>query len=90
MPDSRVLRRLGQQHIHVIARDGTYQHLTPPVLDVLLEKTPPVLDVLLEKNNVMQFKRSSGWVTAGFDPIRVKDRREASCLFNGPDRRSAF
>jgi hypothetical protein len=79
MPDRRVLRRLGQQHIHVIARDGTYQHLTSPVLDVLLEK-----------NNVMQFKRSSGWVTAGFDPIRVKDRREASCLFNGPDRRSAF
>jgi hypothetical protein len=79
MPDSRVLRRLGQQHIHVIARDGTYQHLTPPVLDVLLEK-----------NIVMQFKRSSGWVTAGFDPIRVKDRREASCLFNCPDRRSAF
>ena len=79
MPDRRILRRLGQQHIHVIARDGTYQHLTSPVLDVLLEK-----------NNVMQFKRSSGWVTAGFDPIRVKDRREASCLFNGPDRRSAF
>ena len=79
MPDRRVLRRLGQQHIHVIARDGTYQHLTPPALDVLLEK-----------NNVMQFKRSSGWVTVGFDSIRVKDRREASCLFNGPDRRSDF
>jgi hypothetical protein len=79
MPDRRVLRRLGQQHIHVIARDGTYQHLTPPVLDVLLEK-----------NNVIKFKRSSGWVTAGIDPIREKDRREASRLFNGPDRRSAF
>ena len=79
MPDRRVLRRLGQQHIHIIARDGTYQHLTPPVLDVLLEK-----------NNVMQFKRSSGWVTVCFDSIRVKDRREASCLFNGPDRQSAF
>jgi len=79
MPDRRVLRRLGQQHIHVIARDGTYQHLTPPVLDVLLEK-----------NNVIKFKRSSGWVTAGIDTIRVKDRREASSLFNGPDRRSAF
>ena len=79
MPDRRVLRILGQQHIHVIARDGTYQHLTPPVLDVLLEK-----------NNVIKFKRSSGWVTAGIDPIRVKDRREAPRLFNGPDRRSAF
>jgi hypothetical protein len=79
MPDRRVLRRLGQQHIHVIARHGTYQHLFPPVLDVLLEK-----------NNVIKFKRSSGWVTAGIDPVRVKDRREVSRLFNGPDRRSAF
>ena len=77
MPDRRVLRRLGQQHIHVIARDGTYQHLTPPVLDVLLEK-----------NNVIKFKRSSGWVTAGIDPIRVKDRREASRPYSGHERRS--
>ena len=79
MPDRRVLRRLGQQHIHVITRDGAYQHLTPPVLDVLLEK-----------NHVMKFRRSSSWVTVGIDPLRVKDRREASRLFNGPDRRSAF
>jgi hypothetical protein len=78
MPDRRVLRRLGQQHIHVITRDGAYQHLTPPALDVLLEK-----------NHVMRFKRSSGWVTAGIDPIRVKDRREAPSLFNGSDRREA-
>ena len=63
MPDRRGPE---QQLIHVIARDGTYQHLTPPVLDVLLEK-----------NNVMQFKRSSGWVTVGIDPVRVKDRRES-------------
>jgi len=79
MPDRRVLRRLRQQHIHVITRDGTYQHLTPPVLDVLLEK-----------NHVMKFKRSSGWVVPGIDPIRVQDRRVASRLFNGPDIRSAF
>jgi len=55
-----------QKHIQVVARDGTYQHLTPPALDVLLEK-----------NNVMKFKRSSGWVTIGIEPIRVKDRRES-------------
>ena len=79
MPDRRVLRRLEQQLIHVIARDGTYQHLTPPVLDVLLEK-----------NNVIKFTRSSGWVSAGIDPIRAKDRREAFRLFNGSDRRAAF
>jgi hypothetical protein len=79
MPDRRVLRRLGQQLIHVITKDGAYQHLAPPVLDVLLEK-----------NHAMKFKRSSGWITVGIDPIRVKDRRETSRLFNGPDRRSAF
>jgi hypothetical protein len=79
MPDLRVLRRLGQQHIHVITRDGTYQYLTPPNLDLLLEKI-----------QVMKFKRSSGWATADIGPIRVKNRRESSRNFNGPDRRSAF
>ena len=79
MPERRALQRQGQQHIHVITRDGTYQHLTPPALDVLLEK-----------NHIMKFKRSGGWVVAGIDPLRVKDRREASRLFNGPDRRSGF
>ena len=79
MPDRRAQRRLGQQLIHVITKDGAYQHLAPPVHDVLLDK-----------NQVMKFKRSSGWITAGIDPIRVKDRRETSRLFNGPDRLSAF
>jgi hypothetical protein len=79
MPERRALRRPGQKPIDVITRDGTYQHLAPPVLDILLEK-----------NQVMKFRRSSGWVTVGIDPIRVKDRREASRLFNGHDRRSAF
>jgi hypothetical protein len=72
MPD----RRTGQQLIHVITRDGAYQHLTPPVLDILLEK-----------GSIMKFRRSSGWVTVGIDPVRVKDRREASCPFSGPDKR---
>ena len=79
MPDRRDIQRLGQQHIHVIARDGTYQHLTPPVLGVLLEK-----------NYVIKFRRLSGWVTVGIDPVRVKDRRDASHLFSGSDRQSAF
>ena len=73
MPD----RRTGQQLIHVITRDGTYQHLTPPVLDILLEK-----------GAIMMFRRLNGWVGVGIDPIRVKDRREASRPFNGPDKRS--
>lgn len=75
MPD----RRKGQQLIDVITRDGTYQHLTPPVLNILLEK-----------DSLMKFRRSSGWVTVGIDPIRVKDRREASRPFSGPDKRSPF
>ena len=75
MPD----RRTGQQLIDVITRDGIYQHLTPPVLDILLEK-----------DSLMKFRRSSGWVTVGIDPIRVKDRREASRPFSGPDKRSPF
>jgi len=75
MPD----RRTGQQLIDVITRDGTYQHLTPPVLNILLEK-----------DSLMKFRRSSGWVTVGIDPIRVKDRREASRPFSGPDKRSPF
>jgi len=73
MPDPRT----GQKLLHVITRDGTYQYLTSSALDVLLEK-----------NCLMKFKRSSGWVTVGIDPIRVKDRREASRPFNGPDKRS--
>ena len=78
MVDRRDPRRLGQ-HIHVITRDGAYQHLIPLVLEALLEK-----------NQVMKFRRSSGWVTVGIDPLRGKDRREISRLLNGPDRRSAF
>ncbi len=79
MPDQRARPRRVQPHIHVITRDGSYQHLTPLALDVLLEN-----------NHVKRFKRSSGWVTVGIDPIRVKDRREVSLPFNGTDRRSAF
>ena len=73
MPD----RRTGQQLIHAIRRDGTYQHLTPAALDILLEK-----------GAIMMFRRLNGWVGVGIDPIRVKDRREVSRPFNGPDKRS--
>jgi len=77
MPDRRARRRPGQRHIDVITNDGNYRHLAPLVLDIMLEK-----------NLILKFKRSSGWVTVGIDPIRVKDRREASLPFNGPDQRS--
>jgi hypothetical protein len=64
--------------IETIIGDGTHHLLMPSVLDVLLEN-----------NQVVKFKRSSGWVTVGIDPIRFKNRREASRSFNGHDRRSA-
>jgi hypothetical protein len=64
--------------IEAIIDDGTHHLLMPSVLDVLLEN-----------NQVVKFKRSSGWVTVGIDPIRFKNRREASRSYNGHDRRSA-
>jgi hypothetical protein len=78
MPERRAQLRPGHSPIEVIIDDGTHHLLTPSVLDVLLEN-----------NQVVKFKRSSGWVTVGVDPIRFKNRREASHLFNGHDRRSA-
>jgi hypothetical protein len=77
MPDRRARRGPGQPTIEVITRGDSFQHLTPYVLDILLEN-----------NKVKMFRRSSGWAIVGVDPIRVKDRREATLSFNGPDRRS--
>ena len=79
MPDRRARRKFGQAHIDVVTSDGHYRHLTPLALDIMLEK-----------NQIKQFKRSSGWVTVGVDPIRVRDRREGDGSFDGPDRRSYF
>ena len=50
--------------------------------------TPQVLDVMLGNNLVVRFKRSSGWVTVGVDPVRTKNRRETSHLYIGHERRS--
>ncbi len=45
-----------------------------------------MLDSLIESNEVVKFKRSTGWVTIGVDPIRgIKPER----AFDGTDRRSA-
>ena len=75
MPD----RRTGQQLVHAITRDGICERLTPPALDNLLKK-----------GAIMMFRRLNGWVGVGIDPIRVKDRREASRSFNGPEKRPPF
>ena len=78
MPDRRAGRKR-KANIDVITIYGTYQHLAPSALDLMLEN-----------HLVKMFKRSSGWVKVGIDPIRVKDRREASQSFKGPERRSVY
>jgi hypothetical protein len=78
MPERRAQVSPGYSLIEATIGDGTHHLLAPSVLDVLLEN-----------NQVIKFKRSSGWVTVGIDPIRFKNRHEASRLFNGHDRRSA-
>ena len=78
MPDCSDLRREGLTRIDVVLADGTY-HLFPPL----------VLDTLLEHNRVLKFKRKSGWVTVGIDPVRTMSRRLATGLFDGPERRAS-
>jgi hypothetical protein len=57
-------------------RDGSFHHFTPHVLDVLLEN-----------DRVLKFKRSSGWVTVGVDPVRAKRREDFNHIYYGPERR---
>ena len=33
-----------------------------------------ILDTLIEKKQITRFRRSSGWVTLGLDPVRVRKR----------------
>jgi hypothetical protein len=42
-----------------------------------------MLDRLIESEGIVKFKRSTGWVTIGAEPIR-RDKRD--CLFNDTDR----
>ena len=69
------LSRTERSFIDVILKDGTYHHFTPRVLNVLLET-----------DRVSKFKRSSGWVTVGADPVRVRARVD-SHDYHGPERR---
>ena len=43
-----------------------------------------ILDNLIESKAIVKFKRFTGWVTIGADPIRTSKR---DCLFRGTDRR---
>ena len=50
-----------------------------------VEQVPPrKLQKLIDKRKIVQFMRSSGWVTVGFDPIR-NDSLDA---YTGPERRT--
>jgi hypothetical protein len=65
--------------IELIMSDGTQIHVTPRVLDVLLDT-----------NRVIKFKRSSGWVTIGLDPVRAKRRSDYCEIYNGIERRVIY
>lgn len=60
--------------IEVMFRDGTKGRLAPKVLDVLLDA-----------DKVFSFKRSSGWVTVGIDPMRARKKYSDH---KGPERRT--
>jgi hypothetical protein len=49
--------------IHVIRKDNHFDY----VKDFML-------DLLIASKTIVKFKRSSGWVTIGVDPIRMKKR----------------
>ncbi len=65
--------------IELIMSDGTQIHVTPRVLEVLLDT-----------NRVAKFKRSSGWATVGHDPVRAKHIKDYCNLYNGPERRIIY
>ena len=73
-----ILKGADVMHIDVILKDGTYHHFTPRVLDVLLDT-----------NRVMKFRRTSGWVTVGMDPVRMKSKPDfnGTGSYQGPERR---
>jgi len=49
-----------------------------------IEQVPPrKLQRLIEKRKIVQFMRSSGWVTVGYDPIRHVESDD----YTGPERR---
>ena len=59
--------------IEVVFRDGTKGRVAPKALDLLLNA-----------DKVFSFKRSSGWVTVGVDPVRARRRGSD---YHGPERR---
>ena len=70
-------KKVGLDRIEVMTSEGSVHFCQPAMLDALLEK-----------NHVTKFRRKSGWVTVGVDPIRIKSVPEDSHLFNGFERRT--
>lgn len=60
--------------IPVMYKDGS-KHLV----------TARFLDQLLSSNQILAFRRSSGWVVVGRDPTRENGNREG---YSGPEKRS--
>ena len=65
-----------KQPIDVILADGTSNQIPPNALDVLLDN-----------NRVLKFRRASGWVTVGVDPVRSRRSNFAFDSYSGPERR---
>lgn len=73
----QVAKRNDRLLIDAILHDGSFHHVSPRVLDVLLEN-----------DRVLKFKRANGWVTVGLDPVRAKKRRDdLPHSYYGPERR---
>ena len=72
-------KREGVHNIELIMNDGTQIHVTPRVLDELIEA-----------RRVAKFKRASGWVTVGTDPIRNVDTKSNLTSYAGPERRLVY
>ncbi len=44
-----------------------------------------MLDRLIEDHQITRFRRSSGWVTIGVDPVRTGNKKPG---YSGPERRT--
>ena len=77
MYERKSLTNAGQKPIALIMTDDTQ-----------LLVSPKVFDVLLESHRVKKFKRSTGWVTVGIDPVRSRPRIDTSYLYDGPEKRA--
>jgi len=76
MPERMQGKGRDSHRIAVVLLDGTHHHVSPRVLNVMLDN-----------NRVAQFKRSNGWVTVGAHPVRAKRRSDFSPLDYARERR---